>query len=317
MSKPILRWKVGCAHTVTSVSVSSDNSVSLDRVSIAQGSSECSQMFSDDLVITASPDWPALCVYSADRWENVRTQLLALPNMDPEARKVQRRMLGYAHMISSDDRLQIDPPLAELAGLCKKDERCWLICFSPDSAEIWSDSNLNKLATGKLCQESPLIRFYRGRAGDHQGRTFDEVLALDDFWLEHTHDVIQWLFPVPEPSTYNLSVPVLTEEDRQWFASDAGLREQQVKALDRLLAFYGLVRTNGRIEAQSDLNPKKHIWLKAAGHNHLRISRIIRSLHYCHQPELAKVAQQAFVSIGAERGFVRQSSIEYWLKALD
>ena len=317
MSKRVPPWKIGCLHPVTSLSVSSDKKVTLDRFTLAQGSPDYGHLFSGDLVLTASPDWPAICVYNADRWDDVRTQLLALPNMEPEARRVQRRMLGHAHPVSSDERLQIDPPLAGLAGLCDEREPCWLIWFNQDSAELWTESNLNKLAAGEFVQESPLIRFYRGRAGDHQGRTFDEVLALDNFWLEHTHDVLQWLFPIPEPSAYNPSVPVLTEEDRQCFASEVVLREQQVKALDRMLAFYGLVRSSDRIEALPDLNPKEHIWLKAAGHNHLRISRIIRSLHTCHQPELAKVVQQAFVSIGRERGFVRQSSIEYWLKATD
>ncbi|UZD64640.1 opioid growth factor receptor-related protein [Marinobacter sp. AN1] len=267
--------------------------------------------------MTASPDWPAICVYSSDRWGHVRTQLEALPNMEPEARRLQRRMLGHAHSMDPNERLQVSAPLAELAGVSDKTEPCWLIGFNPDTAELWTESNLIRLAAGELDLESHLIRFFRGGVGDHKGRTFEDILALEDFWLEHTHDVIQWLFPIPERSVHKPSAPVLTEGDRRCFAIDEQLRQQHRSALDRMLAFYGLTRRGNKIEALPELNPKDHIWLKTGGHNHLRISRIIRSLQYCHQQELAKAVQQAFVSIGSERGFVSPRSVEYWLRATD
>ncbi|XOB90746.1 opioid growth factor receptor-related protein [Pseudomonadota bacterium 24LQ007] len=93
------------------------------------------------------------------------------------------------------------------------------------------------------------------------------------------------------------------------------VRQQQRKALDRMLAFYGLVRRNGGIEALPGLNPRDHIWLKAGGHNHLRITRIIRSLHYCHQPKLARAVQAAFITLGQTQGYVNETSIGYWRSA--
>lgn len=49
---------------------------------------------------------------------------------------------------------------------------------------------------------SPIIAFYLGEATDHMNRTMDDIWALSPFWLEHTHDYLQWLFPIPEASRY-------------------------------------------------------------------------------------------------------------------
>jgi hypothetical protein len=84
-----------------------------------------------------------------------------------------------------------------------------------------------------------------------------------------------------------------------------------------MLAFYGLRRNGSQVEALPGLNIREHIWLKAGGHNHLRITRMIRSLHYCHQPALAKAIQSAFVTIGQSFGQVGGQTVGYWLRAID
>lgn len=61
---------------------------------------------------------------------------------------------------------------------------------------------------------TPLIDFYRGEATDHQGRYIDAIWALSPFWLEHTHDYIQWLFPIPEVGRFNGFAPPLTVIER-------------------------------------------------------------------------------------------------------
>ena len=47
---------------------------------------------------------------------------------------------------------------------------------------------------------SAITAFLEGRGVDAAGRTFDEIVGLDPFRLEHRHDYIQWLFPLAEPS---------------------------------------------------------------------------------------------------------------------
>lgn len=160
-----------------------------------------------------------------------------------------------------------------------------------------------------------LALFTAGNGTDHRGRTIHEILAMDDFWLEHTHDYIQWLFPIPEAGRFNSFAPVLDEETQNFFAQCSELRDQQSRSLNRMLDFFGLVRNENGIEAGPELNPKDHIWLKTGGHNHLRITRIIRSLHYCHQPDLAEMLKTAVISLGTSRGYVQPRTIEYWNSA--
>ncbi|WP_432414843.1 opioid growth factor receptor-related protein [Chromohalobacter israelensis] len=162
---------------------------------------------------------------------------------------------------------------------------------------------------------TPLIAFYRGEAGDHKGRTLEDIWALSPFWLEHTHDYVQWLFPIPEAGRFNGFAPLLSEADRAAFAADEALQANQRRSLDVMLAFFGLTRRALIIEALPELNMREHIWLKRGGHNHLRISRIIRSLHLCQQPELAAAFQQAMIEIGTTQGVVSEPSVDYWREA--
>lgn len=162
-----------------------------------------------------------------------------------------------------------------------------------------------------------LVAFTLGASTDHKGRTIDEILGLDDFWLEHTHDYIQWLFPIPEAGRFNGFAPVLDPATRDCFASDLTMQAQQRRSLDRMLRFLGLVRCGAAIEAGPELNPRDHIWLKRGGHNHLRITRMIRSLHYCHQCDLAAAFMMAVIELGRTRGYVRDETLEYWLRARD
>ncbi len=84
-----------------------------------------------------------------------------------------------------------------------------------------------------------------------------------------------------------------------------------------MLSFLGLTRDGLNITAQPSLNIRDHIWLKAGGHNHLRISRMIRSLALCHQPKLAAAFQQAVIEIGSTQGIVSAESMAYWRVASD
>ena len=45
-----------------------------------------------------------------------------------------------------------------------------------------------------------IVGFLEGKTPDHRGRTLSMVLAFSDERAEQTHDYIQWLFPLDEPS---------------------------------------------------------------------------------------------------------------------
>ena len=61
----------------------------------------------------------------------------------------------------------------------------------------------------------PIVMFLEGEGTDARSRTVFDVLAMDDVAMERTHDFIQWLFPLPEPSAAVPGSPVLTPGDIQ------------------------------------------------------------------------------------------------------
>ena len=160
-----------------------------------------------------------------------------------------------------------------------------------------------------------LIEFYCGEGRDHKGRCLEDIWALSPFWLEHSHDYIQWLFPIPEAGRFNTFAPLLTPAVQAAFKGNDVMRQHQQRSLDVMLAFFGLAQDGSDIVAQPTLAIQTHIWLKAGGHNHLRITRMIRSLALCHQPDLARTFQQAVIAIGTQQGVVSDTSVQYWQKA--
>lgn len=160
-----------------------------------------------------------------------------------------------------------------------------------------------------------LIEFYCSEGRDHKGRCLEDIWVLSPFWLEHTHDYIQWLFPIPEAGRFNAFAPLLTPTVQAAFERSDVMRQHQQRSLEVMLDFFGLARDGSDIVAQPTLAIQTHIWLKAGGHNHLRITRMIRSLALCHQPDLARTFQQTVIKIGTQQGVVSETSIRYWREA--
>ena len=122
-----------------------------------------------------------------------------------------------------------------------------------------------------------LVTFYEGSAPDDRGRFLSDILAFDDERIESVHDFIQWLFPTPERSSANPSAPILDGAAIDEFRARPELRASLRRSLDRMLAFYGLAWSGGRI-VKSAAFPGSSGWLSARNHNHLRLTRILRSL---------------------------------------
>lgn len=125
---------------------------------------------------------------------------------------------------------------------------------------------------------SAILNYYSGIGTDDRGRSITEIFEQDDDWLEHTHDYIQWLFPLPEPSGSNARAPILDAVTRETFLADPALRTRMGEALRRMLSFYGLREEAGSIVKGSNWNARKDNWFTMPTHNDLRITRILRSL---------------------------------------
>ena len=135
-----------------------------------------------------------------------------------------------------------------------------------------------KPAPGK---SGPLVAFYRDGAPDDAGRTLAEILAWDDDRLEAIHDFIQWLFPLPEPSGANPAAPILDPATIRTFQASLAMRNRLRQSFDRMLRFYGLHQVSSPSGITVDRAPnfaaRAQNWLRPMNHNHLRLTRILRS----------------------------------------
>ncbi len=126
-------------------------------------------------------------------------------------------------------------------------------------------------------RDDRLTRFFAGGADD-DGRTFDEILGWEDARLEMVHDYIQWIFPLPERSGANPWAPVL---DRAAIAAIRGSAEMQGRlraAFLRMLAFYGFGLVRDAVVQGTQFESASRNWLHEGNHNHLRLTRMLRSL---------------------------------------
>jgi hypothetical protein len=72
---------------------------------------------------------------------------------------------------------------------------------------------------------SRIIGFYNCTESDHRGRYLRELQQWPDDQVESVPDHIQWLFPLPEPSGFNVAVPALTRESIRDFLARPDLKE--------------------------------------------------------------------------------------------
>nr|WP_321278131.1 opioid growth factor receptor-related protein [uncultured Vibrio sp.] len=162
---------------------------------------------------------------------------------------------------------------------------------------------------------SDIVEFHLGKVPDHQGRYIRDIWALNDFWLEHDHKYVQWLFPIDASTKFNAHAPVLSLSDRVAFSGSKAALISQRRSFEVMLRFFGLVWVDGEIVAGDGINLRDHIWLKRGGHNHYRISRIIRSLALCGQLELSRKFQSAVLEVSSVHGEVEESSRRFWVEA--
>ena len=168
---------------------------------------------------------------------------------------------------------------------------------------------------------SQVIDFYSGRDTDHRGRTLDEILAWDDQRLEHTHDYIQWLFPLAEPSRFNPHAPLLTDADRAEFERRPELRAKMLGAFRRMLEFYGFAIEHARSDGEgrlpiTGLDQSRH-WLSPGNHNYLRITRILTSLRLVGLATWADAFFEALAQLYRDQpAAIGAETFGYWERAI-
>ena len=142
-----------------------------------------------------------------------------------------------------------------------------------------------------------LVDFLNGTGPDHQGRYLRDIWDLDDNAIEQTHDFIQWMFPLTEKSMSVPGVPTLSPDDIAAIRTSEIARANLEKSAEWYLGF---------------LQRNDH-WIKAYDHNHLRITRAIKSLRLLVSNETAKAFLNSVFDITGDRvNVVRQDAIGFW-----
>lgn len=145
---------------------------------------------------------------------------------------------------------------------------------------------------------APITGFLAADGFDGSGRRFDDVLAFDDDALERHHDFIQWLFPLDAPSRAVPGSPVLDATSSAAIRASSVAQERLARAVARMLRFY---------EATS-------AWRRRFDHNHLRITRIIKSLRLLVGDVAADDFRRAIVALSADAPVDAQAR-RFWAEA--
>lgn len=105
-----------------------------------------------------------------------------------------------------------------------------------------------------------------------------EIVQQDDFWLEQTHDFIQWLFPLNELSRASSHAPLVDGVTIKAFHSDDLLQKHMRLCLVRMLKFLGLRFDGKSLQTAGNWSERKEDWFTVHSHNSLRITRILKSM---------------------------------------
>ena len=189
------------------------------------------------------------------------------------------------------------------------------------------------------------LQFYHpsSHVPDKKGRTLPALLGASDSYLERSHDYIQLLFPLPESSPFNPYAPVITAEICHAFRNDAILRRELQRAFERMLRFYDLepshstttelspsetgteTKTKGlepyTIRPSPSFNPSTSPITTRMNHNHLRLTRILRSLRVLGLGPSAEALYRCLttdlngIEAGLCPGRIGRKTLMYWERA--
>ena len=148
-----------------------------------------------------------------------------------------------------------------------------------------------------------LTNFLSGSGTDHAGRTYQDILDKDDHWLEYTHDWVQWCFPLFEKSQSVKSAPTLESSNEvEEIRTCSSCQENMRLGLIRYAEF---LRDNDQ-------------WLRYHDHNHLRITRVVKSARMLMSEEQASEFLRYVMGLVEVRAHEKPSktSMNYWKHAL-
>ncbi len=172
---------------------------------------------------------------------------------------------------------------------------------------------------------SEILAFYSGTSTDPRGRRLLDIQKWPDDLLESNHDFIQWMFPLLEPSSVHPEAPVLDQETIREFRAQPALQQHLRESFLRMLAFYGFELNEDRepqVRRRPDFAGQSTNWLWPGNHNHLRITRILKSLRLLGLEPEAQAFFKCLSELYAEetgRGIPRitATTFQFWSAAAE
>ena len=166
-----------------------------------------------------------------------------------------------------------------------------------------------------------LVAFYSGTGPDARGRLLTDVWSLSLDELEHSHDYIQWLFPLPERSRAQPDSPVLSPRAVQVISGSREMHGRLLLSADKMGAFYGFELTRSldafTVRLADTFPARKRVWMSPGNHNYLRHTRIMKSLVILGVAPLARAWFGCLDDLyRANESVIGAQTHRYWLDAI-
>lgn len=145
-----------------------------------------------------------------------------------------------------------------------------------------------------------VLSFLQDTGPDHRGRYLSDIWQLSDQQMETTHDYIQWVFPLNEPSSASPDAPVLEQGEIA------------------LIHKSSIAAHNLNVSANwfCDFLKRNAHWRVAHDHNHLRITRMIKSQRLLLGETAANAIREKILQLAApSTGQISENSLAYWRNA--
>jgi MraZ protein len=104
------------------------------------------------IVMTIDTEERCLLIYTLKAWEIIESQLAQLPSFNPQARRIQRLLIGHATEAELDNqgRVLLAPLLRDYAGLNKKA----VLVGQGKKFELWDETHWQERRSQWLAEES-------------------------------------------------------------------------------------------------------------------------------------------------------------------
>lgn len=142
-----------------------------------------------------------------------------------------------------------------------------------------------------------IVEFLEGSGTDRQNRKLKDIWLMQHSEIENTHDFIQWVFPLNEPSSAVPGSPVLSVSEIDAIRSSQTAKENLPKSASWYLNF---------------LSKNQH-WVTRYDHNHLRITRTLKSLDLLISKKDAVSFKSAiFKILGSRIDLIDTRAMRFW-----